>query len=168
MSVDSAPDTGQIAEKLKKMVNEIQEIYESLLDSAQLYKQGKVNEKELFVQMADYLIQISSLNFLSTQMILALKSAMKGGQLTSKYAPTQGVSNPTSGSSQYPNIGQNVYEQDQQQPPVLKPVTIVLDKKEEQKEDGKLPTGSTKKNCRVCGASLPISAKFCSRCGNSQ
>ena len=44
-----------------------------------LYKQGKINEKEFFGKIGEYLITFSALNFLAIRVILELKSAYDKG-----------------------------------------------------------------------------------------
>ena len=39
---------GGLTEKLKLLVNDTQNLYESFIDANQLYKQGKMNDKEFF------------------------------------------------------------------------------------------------------------------------
>ena len=70
---------GGLAEKLKQLVNETQEHYESLVEDSQLYKKGKISEREFFGKIGDYLISSSALNFLAVRVILELKSAMAKG-----------------------------------------------------------------------------------------
>ena len=46
-----AVDTlGALAEKLKQVINNTQNKYESFIDDTQLYKQGKINEKEFLIR----------------------------------------------------------------------------------------------------------------------
>src|ERR687887_1916758 len=83
---------GALTEKLKKLVNETQDQYESFIDTTQLYKQGKVNEKEFFANIGEYLVATSALNFLAIRVILEIRSAMDKG--TSIKSPTGGVASP--------------------------------------------------------------------------
>src|ERR687887_2119241 len=91
---------GALTEKLKKLVNETQDQYESFIDTTQLYKQGKVNEKEFFANIGDYLVATSALNFLAIRVILEIKSAIDKG--TSIKNATGGIS---SSSPQSPQTG---------------------------------------------------------------
>ena len=67
---------GALTEKLKQIINDTQEQYESFIHSIQLYKQGKVNEKEYFSKIGEYLVATSAMNFLANRVILEMKSAM--------------------------------------------------------------------------------------------
>ena len=67
---------GGLVEKLKQLVNDTQNNYESFFDSTQLFKQGKMDSNEYFSRMGEFLISSSALNFLSCRVILELKSDM--------------------------------------------------------------------------------------------
>lgn len=87
---------GGLSEKLKQLVNETQDHYESFIDDAQLYKKGKIGDKEFFGKIAKFMISLSALNFLSIRVVLEMKSAVdKGSSLKN---PTGGVAQPSSGS----------------------------------------------------------------------
>ncbi len=70
---------GGLTEKLKQLVNDTQNHYESLIDDTQLYKKGKISEKEFFGKIARYMISLSALNFLAIRVLLELKSAADKG-----------------------------------------------------------------------------------------
>src|ERR687888_2826273 len=63
-----------LTEKLKQTINEIQDQYESFIDSNQLYKQGKINEREFFASIGDYLVASSAMNFITVQAIFEMRS----------------------------------------------------------------------------------------------
>jgi hypothetical protein len=176
-----------LTEKLKKLIDETQNQYESFIDSNQLYKQGRINEKEFFASIGDYLIATSAMNFLAIRVILEMKSKMDKG--TSIKSPTGGIASSSSGSQVgfgidgFVNAGGNVGSGGDtmpqplsQQEPKLKPVDIDI-KRAFSTQDEKTGGGGGKqissqigetKNCIVCGVTIPKKAKFCSRCGNSQ
>lgn len=157
---------GGLAEKLKQLVNDTQNLYESFFDANQLYKQGKMGDKEFFAKMGEYLVAMSALNFLAVRVIIEMKGAMEKG--SSIKSPTGGSSYPSApqagfGVGGFVGAGGTVgpaaggYTLPSPQEPTFKPVDIELPK----------PRANTK-NCIVCGASIPTQAKFCSKCGRSQ
>ncbi|HEX7033302.1 MAG TPA: hypothetical protein VF172_09910 [Nitrososphaera sp.] len=164
---------GGLTEKLKQLVNDTQNLYESFIDANQLYKQGKLGDREFFAKIGEYLVATSAMNFLAVRVILEMKTAMEKG--TSIKSPTGGSSYPSApqagfGIGGFVGAGGTVgpsaaasseytlpSPQQQEQPPAFKPVDIELPKKK-----------STTKNCIICGAAIPVQAKFCSKCGRSQ
>jgi len=168
---------GALTEKLKQLVNDTQDQYESFIDSTQLYKQGKVNEKEYFSKIGEYLVATSALNFLAIRVILEIKSALEKGSSLKK--PTGGMASSTGapqadfGISGFVGTGSNKGEgytlpapqPAEQEVPTFKPVDIVIERPSKSSSG---ETTSTTKNCNRCGSVIPKQAKFCSKCGNSQ
>ena len=162
---------GGLTEKLKQLINDTQNLYESFIDANQLYKQGKMGDKEFFIKIGEYLVSTSALNFLAVRVILEIKNAMEKG--TSIKSPTGGSSSSPSapqagfgiggfvgtGGTVGPASG-NEYTLPSPQEPTFKPVDIELPKPR--------ASSTTTKNCIACNASIPANAKFCSRCGRSQ
>ncbi len=158
---------GGLTEKLKLLVNDTQNLYESFIDANQLYKQGKMNDKEFFAKIGEYLVATSAMNFLAVRVILELKTAMEKG--TTIKSPTGGTPTPSGqqagfGMGGFVNAGgmagpssEYTMPSPQMQEPSFKPVEIELPR----------PQSGTK-NCIICGASIPAKAKFCSKCGRSQ
>jgi len=166
---------GGLAEKLKQLINDTQNLYEAFIDANQLYKQGKMGDKEFFTNIGDYLISTSALNFLAVRVILEIKNAMEKG--TSIKSPTGGSSSSPSSPQAGFGIGGfvgtggtvgpaaasgNEYTLPSPQEPTFKPVDIELPKPRASS------TTTTTKNCIACNASIPAHAKFCSKCGRSQ
>jgi hypothetical protein len=76
---------GLLIEKLKQLVNDTQDNYESFFDSTQLFKQGKMESNEYFSRMGEFLVSSSALNFLACRVILELKTALdKAGSAKGK------------------------------------------------------------------------------------
>lgn len=169
---------GALSEKLKRLVSDTQDQYESFIDSTQLYKQGKVNEKEYFSKIGEYLVATSALNFLAIRVILEIKSAMEKG--SSLKNPTGGMASSSTtpqadfGISGFVGTASNEGREytmpapqpaEQEQPPTFKPVDIVIERPSKASSG---ETTLTTKNCSRCGSVIPKLAKFCSKCGNSQ
>ena len=153
---------GGLSEKLKQLSGDTQNMYESFLDATQLYKQGKMSEKEYFAKIGDYLVATSALSFLAIRVIFEIKGAMEKG--TSIKNPTGGVAEPAPqqagfGLGGFVNAGGTAGPgytlPSPQAEPTFKPVDIELPKK-------------TTKSCIICGATIPAQAKFCSKCGRLQ
>lgn len=175
---------GALTEKLKQIINDTQVRYESFIDSTQLYKQAKVNEKEYFSKIGEYLVATSAMNFLAIRVILEIKSTMEKG---SSLKNTSGglASSSSSSSSPTPQadfgIGGFVggtesnevrgytmsspQPAQQQEEPTFKPVDIVIERPSKMSVD---KTTLTTKKCIVCESIISSQAKFCSKCGNSQ
>ena len=171
---------GALTEKLKQLINDTQNQYESFIDATQLYKQGKMNEKEYFAKIGDYLVSTSALDFLAIRVILEMKSAIDKG--TPMKNATGGMASPPSPPSPQAGFGiggfvgtggavggggggEYTMPAPQQQEPTFKPVDIVVERPSKASSD---KTTLTTKNCIVCGSVIPKQAKFCSKCGNSQ
>jgi hypothetical protein len=167
---------GGLSEKLKQLLNETQEHYELLVEAIQLYKKGKVNERQFFGKIAEYLVASSALNFLSARVILELKSAIsKGSSVKSpttgaaSYGPSTsggsfGIGGFVGGEGSSTSSDRYVLPESQQLEPTFKPVDIIV-KRNTANEN--INTTKTK-NCRGCGAEITSQSKFCKRCGNSQ
>ncbi|MGB9168893.1 MAG: hypothetical protein WCB31_08200 [Nitrososphaeraceae archaeon] len=167
---------GGLTEKLKQLIDDTQNQYESLIDSTQRFKQGKMNDKEYFASIGKYLIASSALNFLTVRVILELKSAFdKGSSLksstgevidpSSKGGSTDfGIGGFVSGGGQVGGNTISIIE------PSLRPVDSELRSGPTDAKSNPLGIVEDKKikNCIVCGISIPTKAKFCSKCGNSQ
>lgn len=178
--MSSGVDTlGALTEKLKQLINDTQDRYESFIDSTQLYKQGKVNEKEYFSNIGEYLVATSAMNFLAIRVILEMKSTMEkgsslknptGGLASSSTATPQadfGISGFVGGTESNEVRGSTMPspQSAEQEEPTFKPVDIVIERPSKMSVD---KTTLTTKNCIVCESVIPKQAKFCSKCGNSQ
>ena len=182
--MSSGVDTlGALTEKLKQLINDTQDRYESFIDSTQLYKQGKVNEKEYFSNIGEYLVATSAMNFLAIRVILEMKSTMEKG--SSLKNPTGGLASSTTTTTTTPQADFGIsgfvggtesnevrgstmpspQPAEQEEEPTFKPVDIVIERPSKMSVD---KTTLTTKNCIVCESVIPKQAKFCSKCGNSQ
>jgi hypothetical protein len=173
---------GGLTEKLRQLDSDTQEKYESFIDDTQLFKQGKIDEKEFFAKIGEYLVAFSALNFLAIRVILELKSAVEKG--TSVKSSTGGTplpgappqsgfgiggfvgtggsmgSTPTSQEYSLPSP-----QQTEHQEPKFKPITTEVNRSYGPDTESKKPST---KSCLVCGSAIPSQAKYCSKCGNAQ
>ena len=84
---------GGLTEKLKQLVSDTQNLYEGFIDANQLYKSGKMNEREFFAKIGEYLVATSALSFLAVRVVLEMKGAMEKG--TSIKSPTGSSTSPS-------------------------------------------------------------------------
>jgi hypothetical protein len=151
---------GTLSEKLKQLMNEAKDQHSSFTDLTKLYKEEKINEKDFFSKILNYVVTTSALTFLMARVILELKSALEKG--TTIKDVTGGTTSPSSASqmggfgiSGFMSSGGTVGQEH----------TIPAPRN----EDVSLPsTIKPSRTCRECGTVLPIQAKFCSKCGSAQ
>jgi len=165
-----ADSLGELTEKLKRLIDDIQNQYESFIDSNQLYKQNKVNEKAFFGSIGDYMVEMSAMNFLAIRVILEMKTAMDK-RVSIKNASGE-IPSPSTTNTAIHDTGSSVDvgeeytmpkpQQPQQQEPTFKPIDIDVRRSSVYNKE------TTIKSCIVCGTVIPKQAKFCSKCGNSQ
>lgn len=176
MSVGEVDTLNLLTEKLDNLFNESQNYYESFLDANNLYKKGKLSEKEFFGKLGDYVVAYSALEFLSIKVILEMKKALDklaggkpiGGTQSPGLMPgmgSPGMAGGGMGMQQPPRAGTA-------QNPVGPP--SVVSAREGFGDPGTLPTSeqamaskstSSGPSCSSCGAALRPNAKFCTKCG---
>ena len=169
MSFGDVDTFNLLFDKLQNLLNDSQGYYESFLDANNLYKQGKISDKEFFEKLGDYVVAYSALEFLAVKVIFELKKSLDkitGGsapgttQVTGS-VPMGGFGNPPpthTSSATMPGPGR---------PPSIvsaasafgNPGTLPTP------DPSLLPQSSSGPNCSSCGASLKPTAKFCTKCG---
>jgi hypothetical protein len=163
LTMSSAMDNlGDLIERLKHMINDIQDQYESFIDSNQLYEQGKVNEREFFASIGNYLVAMSGMNFLAIQVIFEIKSAIE-----KKKSPNNVRSGPDNlGIGGFTATGKPI------ETPQYNLSKLPQWQHESQQQDRIESTPETRQtsikntNCTTCGAVIPKQSKFCSKCGS--
>lgn len=173
MSVGEVDTLNLLTDKLNALFEESQSYYESFLDTNNLYREGKISDKEFFQKLGDYVVAYSALEFLAVKVIFELKKSLDkvsggaapGGTQSPGLMPGMG-SPGTMGGPAAARVGTA-------QNPVGAPPSIVS-AKEGFGDVGTLPTPDpslvsrqtgSKKHCTECGAELRPNAKFCTRCG---
>ena len=76
MSLGEVDTLNLLTDKLDNLFNESQEYYETFLDANNLYKQGKLTDKEFFQKLGDYVVAYSALEFLSIKVIFEMKKSI--------------------------------------------------------------------------------------------
>ncbi len=86
---------GPLIEKLKGLLSDVQSKYESFLDAQTLFEQGRLNEREFFMQMGEFVKIFASLTFLLTKVVIELdksipseKKVVEGIKPMPTYQPT--------------------------------------------------------------------------------
>ncbi len=159
---------GTLSEKLKQLMNETHDNHRFFIDLTKLYKEEKINEKDFFSKILNYVVTISALNFLTVRVILELRSALEKGTTikdatggaASSFSPSQstgfGISSFISsvGTLSQEHIvpaPKNEHDLHRRKMEISSPTTI-----------------TPSKTCNKCRTVLPIQAKFCGTCGKSQ
>ncbi|MGA9152765.1 MAG: hypothetical protein WBZ36_19480 [Candidatus Nitrosopolaris sp.] len=151
---------GTLSEKLKQLMNEAKDQHSSFTDLTKLYKEEKINEKDFFSKVLNYVVTSSALTFLMARVILELKSALEKG---TTIKDVTGEATSTSSAPQMGGFGigsfissGGIVGKEQTMPTV-------------RNEDVSLPsTTPPSKTCKERGTVLPIKARFCSKCGKAQ
>ena len=76
MSLGEVDTSNLLTDKLNNLFQESQGYYESFLDTNNMYKEGKLTEREFFQKLGDYVVAYSALEFLSIKVIFEIKKAV--------------------------------------------------------------------------------------------
>ena len=163
-----------LTEKLKKTINEIQDRYESFIDSNQLYKQGKIKERDFFASIGDYLVASSAMNFITVQTIFEIRSLVeRKASAHNEHGQTEsGVSTMSphgiAGGSKFAVTSQTPTAAGQFSMPKPQQPPSAVTETSDQQRTGNGQDSSAVKNCTTCKRAIPKQAKYCSQCGNAQ
>ena len=174
----SVDTLNMLFDKLDALFNESQGYYETFLDTNNLYKQGKISDKEFFQKLGDYVVAYSALEFLAIKVMFEIRKSLGAGsgqtqspglmpgmgQPGMMAGGMAGMAPPRSGTADNPVGG----------PPGI------VSAEQGFGEPGTLPTpdpslmprkpagspSSSINGCNSCGAELRPNAKFCTKCGN--
>jgi len=175
MSLGEVDTLNLLTEKLQSLFDDTQGYYESFLDTNNLYKNGKINDKEFFQKLGDYVVAYSALEFLSIKVILEIKKTLdkmsggqaQGGTQSSGLMPGMGSPGMMGGGMTSPQrVGTS-------QNPAGGPPSVISTQ-QGFGEAGTLPSPDpsliqrpqTGNACASCGAQLRPNAKFCTTCGS--
>ncbi len=173
MSFGQVDTLNMLFDKLDNLFSESQGYYESFLDTNNMYKQGKIGDREFFQRLGDYVVAYSALEFLAIKVIFEIRKSLKSGSGNTQspgLMPGMGTPGMMGGmgipSGPKPGSVTN---------PVGGPPGIVS-AKDAFGEPGTLPSPdpslmprqstSGGNECSSCGAPLRPNAKFCTKCGN--
>ena len=173
MSLGEVDTLNLLSDKLNNLFDESQDYYESFLDANNLFKQGKLTEKEFFQKLGDYVVAYSALEFLSIKVIFELKKSIAklaggsapGGTQSPGLMPGMGAPGMMPGGmpGTRPGTAEN---------PVGGPASVIS-AGGGFSNAGTLPTPDPSLlpkqsggKCSSCGSDLRPNAKFCTNCGN--
>ena len=177
----SVDTLNMLFDKLDSLFEESQGYYETFLDTNNLYKQGKLSDKEFFQKLGDYVVAYSALEFLAIKVMFEIRKSLGpgGGQTQSPglmpgmgQPGMMGGTGPGGGMAPPPRAGTASN-------PVGGPPGIVS-AEQGFGDPGTLPSpdpgllpgrpaGAAPQSgngCGACGAELRPNAKFCTKCGN--
>jgi hypothetical protein len=171
MSFGEVDTLNMLFDKLESLFDESQGYYESFLDTNNMYKQGKIADKEFFQRLGDYVVAYSALEFLSIKVIFEIRKSLKSGSANTQspglmpgmgqpgMMNSPGMTPPRAGTAENPVGG----------PPGI------VSAQESFGNPGTLPTPDpalmprqniSSNGCSSCGSPLRPNAKFCTKCGN--
>ena len=174
MSLGEVDTLNLLSDKLNNLFDESQDYYESFLDANNLYKKGKLTDKEFFQKLGDYVVAYSALEFLSIKVIFELKKSIDkvagglapGGTQSPGLMPGMSTPGMMPGGITGTRLGTA-------ENPVGGPASVIS-AGGGFNSAGTLPTPDTSLipkqpaagNCSSCGSDLRPNAKFCTNCGN--
>ena len=163
-------------DKLTVLFDESQGYYETFLDTNNLYKAGKLSDKEFFQKLGDYTVAYSALEFLAIKTLMEMKKTLDkvssgagvSGTQSPGLMPGMGQPGTMPGMNAGPRTGTA-------ENPVGAPPSI-MGTPEAFSQPGTLPTPDPSLlppqqsggNCTSCGLGLRPNAKFCTKCGSKQ
>ena len=163
-------------DKLQALFDESQAYYESFLDANNLYKAGKLTDKEFFQKLGDYTVAYSALEFLGIKTLMEMKKTLDrvssgtgaGGTQSPGLMPGMGQPGMMPGMNSGPRTGTT-------ENPVGAPPSV-MSAPDAFNQPGTLPTPDpsllpprqSAGNCTSCGGGLRPNAKFCTKCGAKQ
>ena len=171
MSFGDVDTLNLLFDKLQNLLNDSQGYYESFLDANNLYKQGKLPDKEFFEKLGDYVVAYSALEFLAVKVIFELKKSLDkiaGGSAPGTTQVTGSVSVGGFGTGPPSTHISAATMPGPGRPPSIVSAASAFG------NPGTLPTPDPNlmpksisgPNCSSCGAQLKSTAKFCTKCGN--
>jgi hypothetical protein len=178
MSLGEVDTLNLLSDKLANLFDESQGYYETFLDTNNLYKNGKLSDKEFFQKLGDYVVAYSALEFLSIKVIMEMKKAIDriaggtapGGTQSPGLMPGMGSPGMMAGMGAPPPTARPGTAQN----PVGGPPGIVSTEQAFNRL-GTLPSpdpslvvqaAASLDQCVSCGSPLRPNTKFCTKCGN--
>jgi len=169
MSFGNVDTFNLLFDKLQNLLNDSQGYYESFLDANNLYKQGKMSDKEFFEKLGDYVVAYSALEFLAVKVIFELKKSVDkiaGGSLLGTTQVTGSVSMGGFGSPSPTHISAATMPGLGRPPSIVSAASAFGNPGTLPTPDpGLMPQSLSGPSCSSCGIALKSTAKFCTKCG---
>ena len=171
MSFGEVDTLNMLFYKLESLFDESQGYYESFLDTNNMYKQGKIPDKEFFQRLGDYVVAYSALEFLAIKVLFEVRKSLKTGSANTQspgLMPGMGQPGMTGNAGMVPPRAGTAEN------PVGGPPGIVS-AQQGFGDPGTLPTPDpalmprqtiSTNGCSSCGSPLKPNSKFCTKCGN--
>ena len=157
-------------DKLQNLLNDSQGYYESFLDANNLYKLGKMSDKEFFEKLGDYVVAYSALEFLAVKVIFELKKSfdkIAGGSAPGTTQVTGSVQMGGFGMSPpSTHISAATMPGPGRPPSIVSAATAFNNPGTLPTPDPSLmPKSTGGSRCSFCGTQIKSTAKFCTKCG---
>ncbi|CAI9831467.1 MAG: zinc ribbon domain-containing protein [Nitrosopumilus sp.] len=181
MSLEGVDTLNLLFDKLQALFDESQGYYETFLDTNNMYKAGKLSDKEFFEKLGDYVVAYSALEFLAIKVMFEMRKAIGGPSTGMPSGMPAGMAagmaagmqpgTPLPGATPGMPPGMGPARAGTAANPVGGPPGIVS-AKEAFGQVGTLPSPDPslvprqpQGGCASCGAQLRQGAKFCTSCG---
>ena len=178
MSFGEVDTLNMLFDKLQSLFDESQGYYESFLDTNNMYKQGKLSDKEFFQKLGDYTVAYSALEFLAIKVIFEMRKSLNSGSgNTQSPGLVPGMGQPGMMAGGGGMVGGMPPRAGTAQNPVGGAPPGIVSAQEAFGQVGTLPspdpalmprrevTPPSGDRCSSCGAELRPNAKFCTKCG---
>ena len=155
-------------EKLQALFAETQGYYESFLDANNLYKAGKMSDKEFFQKLGDYTAAYSALEFLAVKTLMEMKKTLDkvaSGSSTGTQSPglMPGMGQPGMMPGMNPSARVGTADNPVGGPPSIMSAPDAFNQPGTlpSPDPSLLPPKQSAGNCPSCGGELRANAKFC-------
>lgn len=175
MSFGEVDTLNMLFDKLQSLFDESQGYYESFLDTNNMYKQGKLSDKEFFQKLGDYTVAYSALEFLAIKVIFEMRKSLGSGSgNTQSPGLMPGMGQPGMMAGGMP--GAMPPRAGTADNPVGGGPPGIVSANEAFGQVGTLPSPDpalmprqsapqSGDACSSCGSALRANAKFCTKCG---
>lgn len=155
MSAFGGDDVDTLAlmfDKLQYIFRGYDSYIQAFTEMHQLYKQGRLSEREYYHGMTDAILKYSALEFLGLKAMFEIKKALNR------------MNNPSSTrTSIQGTTSENIMGQSGPQNSIT---SFISAKSLPGRDDLMIKTSENEKYCSSCGTSALSSTKFCRNCGN--